>query len=48
MDALGGECYIETIWGRGYTIKDIDSQSSEKALNSPHELNAMSGAPGTI
>ena len=48
MDALGGECYIETIWGRGYTIKDIDSQSSEKALNSPHELNAMSGVPGTI
>ena len=48
MDALGGECYIETIWGRGYTIKDIDSQSSEKALNSPHELSAMSGVPGTI
>ena len=23
MDALDGECYIETIWGRGYTIKDI-------------------------
>lgn len=22
MDALDGECYIETIWGRGYTIKD--------------------------
>jgi two-component system cell cycle response regulator CtrA len=22
MEALDGECYIETIWGRGYTIKD--------------------------
>jgi two-component system cell cycle response regulator CtrA len=23
MDALGGESYIETVWGRGYTIKDM-------------------------
>jgi two-component system cell cycle response regulator CtrA len=23
MEALNGECYIETIWGRGYTIKDV-------------------------
>jgi two-component system cell cycle response regulator CtrA len=23
MEALDGECYIETIWGRGYTIKDM-------------------------
>ncbi len=48
MDALDGECYIETIWGRGYTIKDIDSQLSDEALNSPHDLKAISGAPGTV
>jgi two-component system cell cycle response regulator CtrA len=23
MEALGGDCYIETIWGRGYTLKDV-------------------------
>jgi two-component system cell cycle response regulator CtrA len=31
IDALGGECYIETVWGRGYTIKDdAISHSSKK------------------
>lgn len=30
MEALGGECYIETIWGRGYTIKDVDSEQEIK------------------
>lgn len=48
MDALGGECYIETVWGRGYTIKDIDSQSSEATSNSSHEFDVLSGVPGTI
>ena len=48
MDALDGECYIETVWGRGYTIKDIDSQSSDAASNSSHEFDALSGVPGTI
>lgn len=48
MDALGGDCYIETIWGRGYTIKDIDSQSSDEALDAPCEFDAMSGVPGTV
>jgi two-component system cell cycle response regulator CtrA len=32
MDALDGECYIETIWGRGYTIKDIVSPANEDEL----------------
>ncbi len=27
IDALDGECYIETIWGRGYTIKDTVEQT---------------------
>jgi len=48
MDALGGECYIETVWGRGYTIKDIESQSSDEALDSSCEFDAMSGVPGTV
>lgn len=48
MDALGGENYIETIWGRGYAIKDIASQSNDEASDSPHELEVMSGVPGTM
>lgn len=47
-DALGGECYIETIWGRGYTIKDIDSQSSDEVVESGRGFNTMSGVPGTV
>lgn len=47
-DALGGECYIETIWGRGYTIKDIDSQSSDEVVESGRDFNTMSGVPGTV
>jgi two-component system cell cycle response regulator CtrA len=45
MDALGGECYIETIWGRGYTIKDIENKKPEvqmregNAESSIHEMN---------
>ena len=35
MEVLGGECYIETIWGRGYTLKDVppveDNSGREKA-----------------
>ena len=28
MDAMDGECYIETIWGRGYTLKDVPEEKS--------------------
>lgn len=48
MEALDGECYIETIWGRGYTIKDIDLQPSEKAQESLSEFGVMPGIPGTV
>lgn len=48
MEALGGENYIETIWGRGYSIKDIDSQSSDEVSDAPQEFEAMSGVPGTM
>jgi two-component system cell cycle response regulator CtrA len=40
MDVLDGECYIETIWGRGYTIKDVDVQLSDKAANTFHEFKS--------
>ncbi|MDR1561167.1 MAG: response regulator transcription factor [Holosporaceae bacterium] len=43
MDVLDGECYIETIWGRGYTIKDVDSLPVEKNSSSLHEFGAVSG-----
>lgn len=35
MDAMDGECYIETIWGRGYTLKDIpaDEPVNKKVEN---------------
>jgi two-component system cell cycle response regulator CtrA len=28
MDAMNGDCYIETIWGRGYTLKDVPEDNS--------------------
>ncbi|MDR2268265.1 MAG: response regulator transcription factor [Holosporaceae bacterium] len=35
MEVLEGECYIETIWGRGYTIKDpgLTADDYNKANN---------------
>jgi two-component system cell cycle response regulator CtrA len=46
MEALDGECYIETIWGRGYSMKDMDSQpGEEKERESPPELV---GTPGGV
>lgn len=37
IDALGGECYIETVWGRGYTIKDdaVSYSSKRESALSP-------------
>jgi two-component system cell cycle response regulator CtrA len=43
MDALGREeCYIETIWGRGYAIKDNSSLSDEKSLPSSPDPDTIS------
>jgi two-component system cell cycle response regulator CtrA len=43
MEALDGECYIETVWGRGYTIKDMDSLPGEKTSKSHQpEFEALS------
>lgn len=41
MDVLDGECYIETIWGRGYTLKDIpsDEQTESKSVNNFSNLH---------
>ena len=27
--ACGGENYIETVWGRGYVLRDIDDEGNE-------------------
>jgi two-component system cell cycle response regulator CtrA len=32
QDASGGENYIETVWGRGYVLKDPEPASAESAL----------------
>ncbi|MDR2781387.1 MAG: response regulator transcription factor [Holosporaceae bacterium] len=50
MEALDGECYIETIWGRGYTIKDPDAKQSEDASapSTSAKLSSLSGAPNTV
>ncbi|GHT94829.1 DNA-binding response regulator [Alphaproteobacteria bacterium] len=46
MDALDGECYIETIWGRGYTIKDsaLDAENDV----SDAEYNALPKSTGVV
>lgn len=33
-DAAGGTNYIETVWGRGYMLKDYESQDSSEELTS--------------
>ena len=33
MDAMDGECYIETIWGRGYTLKDVPEENTGDKSN---------------
>ena len=48
MDALGGECYIETVWGRGYTIKDVDQSPSENVLTLPLEQESVSSVSGAV
>lgn len=40
MEALDGECYIETIWGRGYTIKD----PAEKEANNNTQFATQESA----
>ncbi|MDR0556234.1 MAG: response regulator transcription factor [Holosporaceae bacterium] len=43
MDALGGECYIETIWGRGYTVKDVEPHSPDTQISThPSEFGSVS------
>ncbi|MDR2107769.1 MAG: response regulator transcription factor [Holosporaceae bacterium] len=44
MDALDGECYIETVWGRGYTIRDVvDLQADEKTAVEQRSCGTVSG-----
>jgi two-component system cell cycle response regulator CtrA len=42
MEALDGECYIETVWGRGYTIKDTESTREAPA---PVDTDSGNSAP---
>jgi two-component system cell cycle response regulator CtrA len=48
MDVLDGECYIDTIWGRGYTIKDVEAQPADKAMNTFHEFNGTSDISNAV
>jgi two-component system, cell cycle response regulator CtrA len=33
QDAAGGDNYIETVWGRGYVLRDPEAEKSKKAAN---------------
>jgi two-component system cell cycle response regulator CtrA len=48
MEALDGECYIETIWGRGYTLKDSDSLTAENLQSIPPQLETVLGTPAVM
>jgi two-component system cell cycle response regulator CtrA len=50
MEALGGECYIETVWGRGYCMKDANSQTEEETEESAirDSFSATSDVPGIV
>ncbi|MDR0678558.1 MAG: response regulator transcription factor [Holosporaceae bacterium] len=49
MEALDGECYIETVWGRGYTVKNLDSQTNEKKQkSSSSEFDTVQGIRDTV
>ncbi|MDR2682069.1 MAG: response regulator transcription factor [Holosporaceae bacterium] len=43
MEALDGECYIETIWGRGYTIKDPLVANDKTALGTEYSTLQQNG-----
>lgn len=40
QNASGGENYIETVWGRGYVLKDPESSEGETTSTSKQEENA--------
>lgn len=45
MEALDGECYIETIWGRGYTIKDpAEKEANNNTQFASSQENAVTSA----
>ena len=44
MEALDGKCYIETIWGRGYTIKDPAEEEEESELSDKISFERLSQA----
>ncbi|MDR2723732.1 MAG: response regulator transcription factor [Holosporaceae bacterium] len=48
MAALGGDCYIETVWGRGYTIKDADPSYEGKLSPELTDLRPNIGTADTL
>jgi two-component system cell cycle response regulator CtrA len=48
MEAMGGDCCIETIWGRGYTLKDMDSQLDNDLQASHPKIGAFASASGAV
>jgi two-component system cell cycle response regulator CtrA len=48
MEALDGECCIETIWGRGYTLKDPESPDEEIAEMLSVNTETVAGATMTV
>lgn len=43
-DAAGGTNYIETVWGRGYMLKDYESQDSSEEMTSSAGAGVNAGA----
>jgi len=40
-DASGGVNYIETVWGRGYMLKDNESSENKNLLEEPLEIEKV-------
>jgi DNA-binding winged helix-turn-helix (wHTH) protein len=45
--ATGGNHYIETVWGRGYRLRDPASMSAAKLVVRPEDLGAYHDPAGT-
>jgi two-component system cell cycle response regulator CtrA len=48
MEAMDGECYIETIWGRGYTLKDTEAKPEENVRTLTKNLEVLPETLGAV
>ncbi|MDR1362189.1 MAG: response regulator transcription factor [Holosporaceae bacterium] len=48
MEALDGECYIETIWGRGYTLKDPRGPDDERLASNSNNSYSDDAHPAPV